>query len=104
MTRDEKAAELHRALIAAAPPCGVTIAPIPPAVAALLAEHPGWGLEHAMQEARDRARYAALMAARKADPDVMVGPGSAAYLAADAAGLAAATGEPAETFLPKVAQ
>ena len=67
-----------------------------------LAEHPEWGLEHAMQEVRDRTRYAALMAARKADPDVMVGPGSAAYHAADAAGLAAATGQPAETFLPKV--
>lgn len=101
MTRDEKAAEMHRALIDAAPPCDITITLIPPAVAAILVEHPGWGLEHAMQEARERTRDAALMVARKADPEVWTWPGSAAYLAADAAGLAAATGEPVETFLPK---
>lgn len=103
MTRDEKAAEMHRALMAAVPPCRVTFAPIPPAVAAILVEQPGWGLEHAMQEARERTRDAALMAVRKADPEVWTWPGSAAYLAADAAGMAAATGEPVETFLPKVA-
>lgn len=37
MTRDEKAAEMHRALMAAVPPCRVTFAPIPPAAAAPLA-------------------------------------------------------------------